>query len=74
MSGLVTFGSGGVAAPQGKADRHLLDATMDPAVRSSLDRCAAYMPASPWAGSDYTCPPLVIVGGLTMSMLGGCNV
>jgi hypothetical protein len=35
MSGLVTFGSGGVAAPQGNADRHphhVLDATMDTAV------------------------------------------
>jgi hypothetical protein len=74
---LVTFGSGGVAAAQGKADRHpddVLDATMNTAVYSSLERCAAHLPALPWAGcSDCTCPPLVIVVGLTVSMLGGCN-
>jgi hypothetical protein len=75
---LVTFGSGGVAAPHGKVDRHpddVLDATMDTAVCLSLDRCVAHLPASPWAGcSDCRCPPLVIVVGLTVSMLGGCNL
>ena len=78
LPGLVIFGSGGVAAPQGKADQHshdVLDATMDTAVCLSLDCCAAHVPALPWAGcSDCTCPPLVIVVRLTVSMLGGCNV
>jgi hypothetical protein len=78
LSGLVTFGSGGVAAPQGKVDRHLhdvLDATMDTAVHWSLDCGAAHMPASPRAGcSDCRHPTLVIVVvRLTMSMLGSCN-
>ena len=60
----------------GKADRHPHDVpTMDTAVCLSLDRCAAHMPASPRAGcSDCTCPPLVIVVRLTMSMLGARNV
>jgi hypothetical protein len=42
--GLVTFGSGGVAAPPGKADRHphdVFDATMDTAVRSSWTGCCS---------------------------------
>jgi hypothetical protein len=58
LPGLVTFGSGGVAGPARQADRHshdVLDATVDTAVSSSLDRCTAYMAASPRpACSDFT--------------------
>ena len=77
MSGLVTFGSGGVAAPRkamliGIPPMSSTRRWIPPSVR--LWTAVLLICLSPRAGSDYKCPPLVIVVGLTMSMLGGCNV
>jgi hypothetical protein len=73
----VTFGSGGVTATQGKADRHphdVLDATMDTAVRSSRTACRSYASLAEGGLHRLHISPLVIVVRLTMWMLGACNV